>query len=144
MSDYSGVEAEADMMLNQDRALQNEEVALAVTHETLCSACGGEEWYEYQGFAQRVHEYKLQLKRLTVHLYMEREMLRDAIREATHLSRRVDQRLERNHQRQLEMLKVGFGPYHGIDVELANPQRNGPTTPPASPVGEVAPPIPKE
>ncbi|XGW33557.1 hypothetical protein V3C99_017732 [Haemonchus contortus] len=63
MSDYSGIEAEADMMLNQYRALQNEEVALAVTHETPCSACGGEEWYEYQGFAQsvlyRLHKYKL-------------------------------------------------------------------------------------
>ncbi|XGW23255.1 hypothetical protein V3C99_005470 [Haemonchus contortus] len=127
-----------------DQTSQHDERALVATHEICCSMCGGQHWYEYQmkrlteavAIAQAEAAYSRQL-------HSECEILEIAFGEAINRMCRVKQRLERNNIRQTEMLEVGYGPYHGIGVEVVS-SRNQPTTPPASAVGVVGSRAPKE
>ncbi|XGW32524.1 hypothetical protein V3C99_017231 [Haemonchus contortus] len=123
----------------EDQAQPREEMALAVTHEICCSVCGRQQWYEYQmnrlteavAIAQAQAQAEAAYSR---QLHSERQILQIAFGEAINRMCRVRQRLERNNNRQTEMLEVGYGPYHGIPGEVVS-SRNQPTTPPASPVG---------
>ncbi|XGW32523.1 hypothetical protein V3C99_017231 [Haemonchus contortus] len=125
----------------EDQAQPREEMALAVTHEICCSVCGRQQWYEYQmnrlteavAIAQAQAQAEAAYSR---QLHSERQILQIAFGEAINRMCRVRQRLERNNNRQTEMLEVGYGPYHGIPGEVVS-SRNQPTTPPASPVGVV-------
>ncbi|XGW34287.1 hypothetical protein V3C99_018269 [Haemonchus contortus] len=131
-----------------DQTSQRNERALAATHEICCPVCGDQQWYEYQmnrlteavAIAQAQAQAEAAYSR---QLHSERQILEIAFGEAINRMCRVRQRLERNNNRQTEMLEVGYGPYYGIPVEVVS-SRNQPTTPPAPPVGVVGSRAPEE